>query len=170
MKASEDTRSRIEAANREWMSAFKRTDAGALASLYTSQGQLLPANSDFVKGTDAIRVFWQGAFDMGLKEAVLDTLDVEVHGDTAIETGQYRLLVGGGSVADSGKYSLSGRMTAAGGSSIATFGRPVSRAKHHDRDLPNTYEDSSSQETKISSALKRRTTSKSTNKKSVRSR
>jgi len=104
MKASEDTRSQIEAANREWMSAFKRTDAGALASLYTSQGQLLPANSDFVKGTDAIRVFWQGAFDMGLKEAVLETLDVEVHGDTAIETGQYRLLVGGGSVADSGKY------------------------------------------------------------------
>lgn len=104
MKAAEDTRSRIEAANREWMSAFKRTDAGALASLYTSSGQLLPANSDFVKGTNAIRAFWQGAFDMGLKEAVLESLEVEGHGDTAIEVGQYRLLVAGGSLADSGKY------------------------------------------------------------------
>ena len=104
MKATEDTRTRIEAANKAWMFAFKRTDAAGLANLYTNQGQLLPANSDFVKGTDAIRSFWQGAFDMGLKEAVLETLEVEVHGDTAIETGQYRLLVGEGSLADSGKY------------------------------------------------------------------
>src|SRR5712691_9465120 len=104
MKATEDTRTQIETANKAWMSAFKRTDAAGVASLYTSQAQLLPANSDFVKGTDAIRSFWQGAFDMGLKEAVLETLDLEVHGDTAIETGQYRLLLGGGSLADSGKY------------------------------------------------------------------
>ena len=104
MKAAEDTRSRIEAANRDWMSAFKRADAGGLARCYTSHGQLLPANSDFVKGTDAIRAFWQGALDMGLKEAVLETLEVEAHGDTAIEMGQYRLLIGSGTVADSGKY------------------------------------------------------------------
>lgn len=104
MKAAEDTRSRIEAANRDWMSAFKQGDASGLASLYTGRGQLLPANSDFVKGTDAIRAFWQGAFDMGLKEAVLETLEVEAHADTAIEVGQYRLLIGGGTVADSGKY------------------------------------------------------------------
>ena len=85
------------------MSAFKQLDAGGLARCYTSHGQLLPANSDFAKGTDAIRAFWQGALDMGLKEAVLETLEVEAHGDTAIEMGQYRLLIEGGTVADSGK-------------------------------------------------------------------
>jgi uncharacterized protein (TIGR02246 family) len=104
MKAADDTRFQIETANKEWMSAFKRGDAGAVASFYTSQGQLLPANSDFVKGTNAIRAFWQGAIDMGLKGAVLETLEVEGHGDTAVEVGQYRLLLADGSVADSGKY------------------------------------------------------------------
>jgi uncharacterized protein (TIGR02246 family) len=100
----ENARSQIEAANKDWMTAFKRADAAGLASLYTSQGQLLPANSDFVKGTAAIRAFWQGAFDMGLKDAVLETLEVEPHGDAAVEMGRYKLLLEGGSVADAGKY------------------------------------------------------------------
>jgi uncharacterized protein (TIGR02246 family) len=99
-----DIRPRIESANREWMAAFKAGDAAALANLYTGQGQLLPANSDFVRGTEAIRAFWQGAFKMGLKDAALETLEVEASGDTAIEVGRYRLFVGGGTVADHGKY------------------------------------------------------------------
>jgi uncharacterized protein (TIGR02246 family) len=104
MKATEEIRSRIEAANGQFMSAFKRGDSTALAGLYTAQGQLLPANSDFVRGTEAIRGFWQGALDMGLKQVTLETLEVEAYGDTAIEVGRYKLLVGDGSVADSGKY------------------------------------------------------------------
>lgn len=104
MKATEDIRSQIEAANGQFVSAFKRGDAAALASLYTAQGQLLPANSDFVKGTEAIRGFWQGALDMGLKQVALETLEIEAHGDTAIEVGRYNLFLGDGSVADAGKY------------------------------------------------------------------
>ena len=41
---------------------------------------------------------------MGLKEAVLETIDLEEHGDTAIETGHYVLKADGGVVADHGKY------------------------------------------------------------------
>ncbi len=104
MHATEDLRSRIEAANGRFIGAFKRGDAAALASLYTAQAQLLPANSDFVKGAEAIRGFWQGVFDMGLRQAVLETVEVEAHGDTAIEVGRYTLIVGDGSVADTGKY------------------------------------------------------------------
>jgi uncharacterized protein (TIGR02246 family) len=104
MKATEDIRSQIEATNGQFMSAFKRGDAAALASLYTAQGQLLPANSDFVKGTEAIRGFWQGALNMGLKQVALETVEVEAHGDTAIEVGRYKLFGGDGSVADAGKY------------------------------------------------------------------
>jgi uncharacterized protein (TIGR02246 family) len=104
MKATEDIRSRIEATNGQFVSAFKRGDAAALASLYTAQGQLLPAHSDFVKGTEAIRGFWQGALNMGLKQVALETVEVEAHGDTAIEVGRYKLFGGDGSVADAGKY------------------------------------------------------------------
>ncbi len=104
MKTAEEIRSRIEATNGQFMAAFKRGDSAALASLYTAQGQLLPANSDFVRGTEAIRGFWQGALDMGLKQVALETVEVEAHGDTAIEVGRYKLIAGDGSIADAGKY------------------------------------------------------------------
>ena len=99
-----DIRTQIGSANTEFMNAFKRGDATAMANLYTSEAQLLPANSDFVRGTAAIRAFWQGVIDLGLKDASLETIEAEAHGDTAIEVGRYRLLAAGGAVADSGKY------------------------------------------------------------------
>jgi uncharacterized protein (TIGR02246 family) len=99
-----DIRSAIEAANKEFRVAFKASDATALGNLYTVQGQLLPANSDVILGTEAIRAFWQGAFKMGLNDATLETVEAEAHGDTAIEVGRYRLFAGSGTVADQGKY------------------------------------------------------------------
>ena len=99
-----DIRTQIGSANTEFMGAFKRGDAAAMANLYTPEAQLLPANSDFVRGTAAIRTFWQGVMDLGLEDASLETIEVEAHGDTAIEVGRYRLLAAGGAVADSGKY------------------------------------------------------------------
>ena len=99
-----DIRTQISSANSEFMNAFKRGDADAMAKLYTAEGQLLPANSDFVRGPAAIRVFWQGVIDLGLKDASLETIEVEAHGDTAIEVGRYSLMAAGGAVADKGKY------------------------------------------------------------------
>ena len=99
-----DVRTQIGSANKEFMNAFKRGDATAIANLYTPEAQLLPANSDFVRGTAAIRAFWQGVIDLGLKDASLESIEAEAHGDTAIEVGRYRLLAAGGAVADSGKY------------------------------------------------------------------
>ena len=101
---SSDIRTQIESANAQFIGAFKRGDATAMANLYTSEAQLLPANTDFVRGTAAIRAFWQSVMDMGLKDASLETVEVETHGDTAIEVGRYRLLADGGVVADNGKY------------------------------------------------------------------
>jgi uncharacterized protein (TIGR02246 family) len=99
-----DPRSDIEAGNRQFMEAFRRGDAAGVAKLYTAAGQLLPAHSDFVDGTAAIQRFWQGAMDMGIKEAVLETAEVEGHGETAHEVGRYTLKTAGGQVADTGKY------------------------------------------------------------------
>jgi len=99
-----DIRSLIETNNKTFVAAFKRGDAAAMAGLYTVEGQLLPANSDFVRGTAAIRAFWQGVMNLGLKDASLETIEVEAHGDTAIEVGRYTLIAAGGAVADSGKY------------------------------------------------------------------
>jgi uncharacterized protein (TIGR02246 family) len=99
-----DIRNLSGSANTQFMNAFRRADATAMANLYTPDAQLLPAHSDFVRGTAAIRAFWQGVLDLGLKEATLETIEVEDHGNTAIEVGRYRLIAGAGALADQGKY------------------------------------------------------------------
>jgi ketosteroid isomerase-like protein len=41
---------------------------------------------------------------MGIKEAGLETVEVEGHGDTAVEVGKFTLKSEGGQVLDQGKY------------------------------------------------------------------
>lgn len=101
---STDIRTQIESANRGFMAAFKEGNATAIANLYTPSAKLLPANSDFVSGTDSIQQFWQGVFGLGIKEVKLETIEVEDHRDTAFEVGRYQLLAAGDKVADVGKY------------------------------------------------------------------
>jgi ketosteroid isomerase-like protein len=96
--------SEIEAANRRFMEAFGRGDASGVAQMYTSGAQLLPAYSDFVAGASAIQSFWQRVMDMGIQEVILETLELEPHGETANEMGRYTLKVAGGQLADTGKY------------------------------------------------------------------
>ena len=43
-----DTRAAIDAGNQNFMATFGQQDAAGMASLYTANGQLLPANSDVV--------------------------------------------------------------------------------------------------------------------------
>ena len=42
--------------------------------------------------------------DMGIKSAKLETIEVEGHGDTAIDVGKYTLRGESGNVLDRGKY------------------------------------------------------------------
>jgi uncharacterized protein (TIGR02246 family) len=102
--AAGDVRSAIEAANKKWEAAVSRGDAPGVAALYTAQGQLLPAQSDFVSGTQAIGQFWQAVFDSGIKEASLTTMEVEGCGNTAHEVGKYELRDADGKVLNHGKY------------------------------------------------------------------
>ena len=99
-----DVRAAIDAANQNFMTNFAQQDATGLASLYTATGCVMPSNSDTISGAGNIQAFWQGIFDMGIKEAVLETIDLEDHGDTAIDIGRYTMKVDGGAVADHGKY------------------------------------------------------------------
>lgn len=102
--AAGDVRSEIEAANKLWEAAASRSDGPAVAALYTDSGQLLPPQSDFVTGTEAIGQFWQAVFDSGVKGVSLVTLEVESHGDTAHEVGKLELRDTDGKLLDHGKY------------------------------------------------------------------
>ena len=65
-------RDAIAAANENFMAAFEGGDAAGLAALYTENGQVLPPNTAFVTGHQAIEGFWQAVMAMGVTEANLD--------------------------------------------------------------------------------------------------
>jgi uncharacterized protein (TIGR02246 family) len=94
----------IAAGQEAFEAAFKRGDAAGVAAFYTDNGQALPPNSDFVTGKQAIQGFWQAAMDSGIKAMTLESVEVEGHGDTAIEVGKYTLHDEGGQPLDEGKY------------------------------------------------------------------
>jgi len=75
-----------------------------VAALYTENGQVLPPNSDFVAGKQAIAMFWQALMDMAIKEVKLEIVEVSGHGDTAIKVSKYALQGEGGQALDKGKY------------------------------------------------------------------
>jgi len=103
---SEKVREEIGAANDRFMAAFEEQDAAAVAALYTKKGQVLPPNSDFVTGREAIQAFWQGAMDMGLRRAELELGEVDGLGKTAVEVSRFTLYAEGDAVADKGKYMV----------------------------------------------------------------
>ena len=106
MTHSIDIHAAIATTNNQFMAAFKSGDAAAMAALYTQDGQVLPPNSDFLTGHQAIQDFWQTLMDMGIKEAKLEIVEVESHDDTAIEISKFTLLDEGGQVLDRGKYII----------------------------------------------------------------
>lgn len=99
---SDEARPAIEAANKELFSALKRGDTAALVALYTPNAQLFPPNSEPVRGKKAIEELFQSITEV--KGGGLTTTELEVHGDTAIETGTYKLLSEDGNQLDKGNY------------------------------------------------------------------
>ena len=103
----ENVREAITSANQNFMNAFKRGDAAAIAALYTDDAKLLPPDIQMMSGREAIQSFWQGAMDMGIKEAKLESVGVEAQGDLAYEIGRFALTVqpkGGEGTTLTGKY------------------------------------------------------------------
>ena len=103
-----DLKAEIEAANRAFMEAFKSGDAAGVAGAYTEGGRLLPPNAEMLAGKAAIQAVWQGAMDMGAKEAKLETVEVKPMGEgAAYEIGAYTLRLepeGAEAMTDTGKY------------------------------------------------------------------
>ena len=89
--SSNEVHGAIAAANEKFMVTFSEGDAAGMAKLYTEIGQVLPPNSEIVTGKQALQGFWQALMDMGIKEAKLEIVEIEDHGDTAIEVSKYTL-------------------------------------------------------------------------------
>lgn len=103
----ENIRDSIASAVRNFADSFARADAAAVAEWYSEDATLMPPDSPMLKGRDAIRSFWQGAMDMGVKGAQLETLEVEERDDIAYEVGRFELTLaspGGEGAKMRGKY------------------------------------------------------------------
>lgn len=102
---SADLTSAISATNDAFLAAVERGDAAGMADVYTDDGAVLPTNAGIIRGKPAIQDFWQSALDgMGMRGATLATVELELHGDAAIEVGQYTIKGDGGAVLDEGKF------------------------------------------------------------------
>lgn len=103
----ENIREAIASAIRNFAEAFERGDAASVAAWYSGDATLMPPDSPMLKGRDAVQTFWQGAMNMGVKGAQLETLEVEERGDLAYEVGRFELTLmppGGEGVKMRGKY------------------------------------------------------------------
>ncbi len=99
---TEEARAGIEAVNAQFMAALSQGDAAAMAGLYTEDAQQMPPNGEIVSGREALQTGFQALID-GKYEILLETTEVEGHGDTAHEIGKYTMAIDGETV-DEGKY------------------------------------------------------------------
>ncbi len=104
MAMRQPTRDAIAAVAEQFMAAFRRQDAAALAQLYTENAQLFVTGSDVAAGRQEIQALWQRVMDMGVKATRLETVEVEDYGDTALTVGRYTDEGDGGHVLDRGHY------------------------------------------------------------------
>ncbi len=109
-----DVTPEIRTANDQFSAAFAAQDAAALANLYTAQAQLLPPNSDFITGREAIQTFWQGVMDAGVAVATLTIEEAMGTDSMAVEVGRYEMSTADGSTIDEGKYIVWWQRTPAG--------------------------------------------------------
>ncbi len=96
--------SSIAAANQDFMTAFHARDANAIARLYATDAELMPPNSDVVRGRDAIRALWQQYIQTGVRDVRLSTSEVHEGEDLAFESGRYEIIGESGESVDKGKY------------------------------------------------------------------
>ena len=75
-------RDTIQKLNAEWVAAFNKGDAKALAAMYSPDAYVLPAGAEMAKGHNAIEAFWRGATKQ-LGDAKLTTVDVQSLGPGA---------------------------------------------------------------------------------------
>ena len=101
---AQEPRAAIEAANKEFVAAFAKHDANAVAAFYSANGEVLPPNAAAIRGKAGIAKMWQGVFDAGIATAELKTTEVQAQGPLAFEVGTYAMKLKDGTVADRGKY------------------------------------------------------------------
>ena len=98
----------IDSANVTLAAALTKEDAAAQVAHYTPDGIVMMSNTPAWKGREEIQKHATEMFDaVDAKDVKFTTLDVDVSGDLAVETGTYVMTIvpkGGKPMPDTGKY------------------------------------------------------------------
>ena len=97
----------ITAASEQYVDAFNRGDAAALAALFTEEGSLLPPNSPMIVGRVSIQAHFQAVLDAGVGDLKTTMIGVHVNGDMGHDVGKYTLTIQpeeGEAISDNGKF------------------------------------------------------------------
>ncbi len=103
----EQVRRAVEDANRMFGEGIRRGDAAAVGALYTEDALLMPPNNEMIRGRRSTQDFWGGAIKMGVKDAILTTVELTDLGNMVYEVGNYSLKIqpeGQAAFEDKGKY------------------------------------------------------------------
>jgi uncharacterized protein (TIGR02246 family) len=94
---TDEVRQVIDEANRKFGAAIASKDYAGMAAFYTEDAKVLPPDAPIVSGRKAIEEFWRTAANaLGLTDATVNTLDLEIAGDTAYEIGEADLKLSSG--------------------------------------------------------------------------
>ena len=111
-------RTAIDSVNKGVIDAFTKGDPTALAAHYESDAIVMAPNGPAWKGRSGIEESAKGMFGQAaIKDMKLETDDLVVSGDLAVETGRYSMTVepkGGKAAPDKGKYLVVWRRQADG--------------------------------------------------------
>lgn len=105
-----DISQQIKDLNKKLMEAFAVGDTTTMATMYTADAKLFPANSEIVDGKNSIMNFWHLTIKMGIKKLSFETKTVENHGDIAIEEGIFSLFAEADKLVDQGKYMVTWKL------------------------------------------------------------
>jgi ketosteroid isomerase-like protein len=96
-------RSFIDSINAKFTEEFKKGDSVALASHYSTDAEMLFANSEPIKRKDILSE-WGGMLRTGIKDFTFATTDITGSGDLLVETGTYEMKTADKKLIDKGKY------------------------------------------------------------------
>jgi len=100
-------RKSIEEVNATYSEAIQEGNLAGVVAGYADDATMIPPDGELIKGKQAIEEYYRTLFQMGMKEVVLTTIEVEGSGGTVYEIGKTRVRIqpeGQEAIQDSSKY------------------------------------------------------------------
>jgi ketosteroid isomerase-like protein len=94
----------IAASNAAFSASFSKGDSAAFVNCYTSDACINVTGMPRICGTPAIRSFFSGGYQMGMRGVALTTEEVMGGKDGVIETGKYEMFLANNVSVEKGKY------------------------------------------------------------------